>query len=262
MIDKNLIIEAKTKNGYISYYKNDIAFVNYLHKEDAIFETDLVMEHLLGIIKKSQVIVDGGAHAGSHTILYKSINPEAEVHAFEPQLKMFELLSYNIEQNNFNTVFLYNLALANKEFSTSLTTSVSDIHLNKNQEHARLENGELHKTVYDSISYGGESAFNLGGIGFGKGGEQISTVTIDSLNLQNCNFIKLDLEGAEPLALSGAIETIKKFYPAILFEHNYQQLSDELYQDFGASKKTSFEILFSLGYTISPVGIDNYLATR
>jgi FkbM family methyltransferase len=260
MIDKNLIVEAETQNGYIAYYKNDIAFVNHLQLENPIFETDIVMNHLADIVKGAKVIIDAGAHAGSHTILYKSINPDVTIHAFEPQLKMFELLSYNIKQNNFNDVFLYNLALANKAYTTRMATSVSDAHYDENHNHVMLENGELDYVVHTNISYGDDNVFNLGGVGFGEDGEEVSTVTIDSLNLEQCDFIKMDIEGAEPLALSGATETIKKFYPAILFEHNTQQLSNEMYQHFGASRETSFEILSSLGYEIAAVGTDNYLA--
>jgi FkbM family methyltransferase len=261
MIDKTLVIEAETKNGYIAYYKNDLAFVNHLEQEiPTIFETDLVTECLTEIIKESKVVIDGGAHAGSHTILYKNINPDVVVYAFEPQSKMFDLLSYNVKQNNLNHVFLHKVALANKAFTTKMGTSVTDVQYDENHEHVRLENGELLEAVYTNISYGDDNVFNLGGLGFGEDGEEVNTVTIDSLGLDQCDFIKLDLEGAEPLALSGAIETIKKFYPTILFEHNHHQLSDKLYDDFGASKKTSFEILLLLGYTITPVGTDNYLA--
>jgi FkbM family methyltransferase len=260
MIDKNLIVEAETSNGYIAYYKNDLAFVYSLNELGLIFETDLVMKHLAEIIKDSKVVIDGGAHAGSHTIIYKSINPEVVVHAFEPQSKMFDLLSHNVNQNNLSNVFLYDLALANKHSITRMGASVSDIVYDENLELVRSENGDICETTYTNISYGDDNAFNLGGLGFGTDGEEVETITIDSLNLDRCDFIKLDLEGAEPLALSGATETIKKFHPAIIFEHNHHQLSDELYKHFGVLRATSFEILLSLGYTITPVGTDNYLA--
>lgn len=260
MIDRNLIVEASTDKGYISYYKNDTAFVGHLEVMGGIFEIDLVMEYLLDIVKSSEVIIDGGAHAGSHTILYKSINPNAIIHAFEPQSKMFDLLSHNVKENNFSNVFLHNAALANRPHTVRMGTSVSDVCYDDNHEYVILENGELNQTVYTNISYGDDNLFNLGGLGFGEDGEEVQAVTIDGLNLDRCDFIKLDLEGAEPLALSGAIETIKKFHPTILFEHNHHQLSDEMYKHFGASKKTSFEILFLLEYRIDPIGIDNYLA--
>jgi FkbM family methyltransferase len=260
MIDKNLIVEAETRNGYISYYKNDVAFVDYLRLKKLIFETEIVMEHLSEIVKNSKVIIDGGAHSGSHTILYKSINPDIAVHAFEPQLKMFELLSHNVKQNKLDNIFLYNLALANKQNIAKMATSVLDIYHGSDGNTVILENGDLRTNIYTNISYGDDNIFNLGGLGFGEDGEEVKAVTIDSLSLNECDFIKLDLEGAEPLALIGATETIKKLHPTVLFEHNHHQLSDKIYEEFGAEKRTSFEILSSLGYSITPVGSDNYLA--
>jgi len=251
LINTDLIVEASTDRGYISYYKNDIAFVRNLEINGTIFETDLVTEYLSNIIKESLVVVDGGAHAGSHIILYKSINPDITIHAFEPQSRMFELLSHNINRNSFKNVFLYNLALANKDSAVEMGTSVVDIFYENNQEHT---------AVYADISYGDENTFNLGGLGFGVGGEEVKTTTIDKLSLERCDFIKLDLEGSEPLALLGATSTIKKFSPIILFEHNYHQLSEDLYKHFNVEKTTSFEILNTLGYAIEPIGTDNYLA--
>lgn len=260
MIDKNLIVELETPNGYMSYYKNDIAFVHSLQHNNKIFETDLVMQHLADTIRKATVVIDGGAHAGSHTILYKYINPDVIVHSFEPQSKMFELLFHNIEQNNLTNVFLHNFALANKDLTTKMSASVIDIVHDENHEPIRTEGGQLQEVVYTNISYGDDNLFNLGGLGFGEDGEEVKSVTIDSLNLEQCDFIKLDLEGSESLALFGALETIKKLHPTILFEHNHHQLSDKSYEEFGALKKTPFEILFSLGYSITPIEQDNYLA--
>ena len=47
----------------------------------------------------------------------------------------------------------------------------------------------------------------------------VTTVSIDNFiaanNINKVDFIKIDIEGAEPLALEGAIETIKKFRPKL-----------------------------------------------
>lgn len=48
----------------------------------------------------------------------------------------------------------------------------------------------------------------------------IPTITIDSLNLSECGFIKLDLQGYDYFALQGAVETIRRCKPVIMFEHD------------------------------------------
>jgi hypothetical protein len=71
---------------------------------------------------------------------------------------------------------------------------------------------------------------NFGGIGLGKGGENIKLVTVDSMNLDNIGFIHCDAQGSESFIFSRAIETIKKYRPVILFENN-KQYSKYLYNN-------------------------------
>lgn len=49
-------------------------------------------------------------------------------------------------------------------------------------------------------------------------GENIEAVTIDSLNFQKINFLKIDAEGMELNVLKGASSTIEKFHPIIYIE--------------------------------------------
>ena len=191
--------------GVISYYRNDRYFIEAL-ADGKFFDQDLVTEHLREIIAKSEVVVDAGAHAGSHSILYKSINPDLEIHAFEPQVKLFELLKKNVARNNLSNVYLYNQALAN----LSAVVRLSDVVVDKDQSY--------------EITYGTQSETNLGGVTLGHNGELVQTSTIDDLRLTTCDFIKLDLEGAESLAIIGAEETINEFKPVIVFEYNEKTL--------------------------------------
>lgn len=46
------------------------------------------------------------------------------------------------------------------------------------------------------------------------------TIKIDDLNLEECKFIKIDVEGREPKVLEGAQKTINRFRPYILCEIN------------------------------------------
>lgn len=60
----------------------------------------------------------------------------------------------------------------------------------------------------------------------GKG--PLPMITIDSLNLPACDFICLDVEGFEPLALRGAEATIRRCRPVIMIEE--KGLSERYYK--------------------------------
>lgn len=60
--------------------------------------------------------------------------------------------------------------------------------------------------------------FNCGAHRVSVGNGPLKMVTIDSLSLPACDAIWLDIEGAELLALRGAVETIAKFSPVIACE--------------------------------------------
>jgi len=51
-----------------------------------------------------------------------------------------------------------------------------------------------------------------------KAGNDIKVMPIDSLEVDDCDFIQLDIEGYEHLAILGAEQTIKRTYPVITLE--------------------------------------------
>jgi FlaA1/EpsC-like NDP-sugar epimerase len=44
--------------------------------------------------------------------------------------------------------------------------------------------------------------------------------TIDSFDLNNVSLIKIDVEGMELKVLSGAVDTLQRCQPVVLFEHH------------------------------------------
>lgn len=74
----------------------------------------------------------------------------------------------------------------------------------------------------------------------------VRMITLDSLNLDGVGLVKIDIQGAEPLALKGAEATLRRFKPVILIE-------EKPFGGKGASGsiehiKVSREILLSYGY--------------
>jgi len=74
----------------------------------------------------------------------------------------------------------------------------------------------------------------------GDGGCPI--MMIDSLYLDACDLLCLDIEGYEPMALRGAEQTIRKYRPVIMFEE--KGLSERYY---GVPAGTSEKWVLSLG---------------
>lgn len=70
----------------------------------------------------------------------------------------------------------------------------------------------------------------------------IPTLTIDSLGVEDCDLIQLDIEGAELFALQGAVKTIKHCRPVIVVELRGNAMA------FGHGDETVREYLDGFGY--------------
>jgi FkbM family methyltransferase len=77
-----------------------------------------------------------------------------------------------------------------------------------------------------------------------KAGNDVRVLTIDSFCVDNCDFIQLDIEGYEHLALLGAERTIKKTRPVITLELK------GLGSRYGYSDEDTINLLQDWGYEI------------
>jgi FkbM family methyltransferase len=220
------------KFGSIEYFDNDEEMLKQ-KQDNLFFEQNFVLDNLSDFIKASSVVLDVGAHCGSHTILYKRINPNCKIYAFEPQAAMYSLLVKNVKSNNLEDVHCYNNAVGH---------FVGDAEMNKFSE----DGSNAFKNAY----YDDENIFNLAGISIGSGGERVKMITIDSLKM-SCDFIKIDVEGYEPYVVSGAFETIKKCRPVICYENNHKSCDAEW---------TVSDMLHDIGYSIENSDGENWIA--
>jgi FkbM family methyltransferase len=98
----------------------------------------------------------------------------------------------------------------------------------------------------DKPGAGAMFEFELNNIGANHvvDGDEFKVITIDSLNLNDVDLIQFDIEGHEPLAVLGSIETIKRSYPVVCLE--LKGLSGR----FNFTDDETSQILFDLGYEI------------
>lgn len=139
-------------------------------------------EESLKYVKNFGVALDVGAHIGMWS--YDLCSRFEEVIAFEPHPLHFELLNKNIKFINFTS---YNYALGEKDD--------------------------------DFVFVGTDNPGNTGSVGIQKTGIKVPIKTLDSLNLEQVDYIKIDIEGYEQLFLLGALKTIKRCKPVIVLEN-------------------------------------------
>lgn len=107
-----------------------------------------------------------------------------------------------------------------------------------------LSNVVLHKVgLSDELGSFGYVKGENTGAGYLQGEGDIKVITIDSLELPSCGFLKADVEGFESRVLKGAEETIKAYNPVILIEEKGLGSKNHSLKDAEAS-----DFLASLGY--------------
>ena len=130
------------------------------------------------------IIIDVGAHIGYYTLLFaKLVGPNGHVYAFEASPKNFEILQINVQVNNYSNVTLIQKAVSNK--NEQIVFYMSGKHSNENF---------LFKpnSAYEEV--------------------KIKSVTLDDYfeDQKKIDFIKIDIAGAESLALDCMDSILKK----------------------------------------------------
>lgn len=174
--------QIKYQNNNINiFFLNDFI---YQHSGDTFFEIEM-LEKLISNNINFKNSIDIGANVGNHTNFFYNIGKAENVYSFEPIKENFEVLL----KNNPNKKNCYNLALSNYNgFGI----------MNNNSSY----NSGTSKLIYEVDNDENE----------------IQCITLDTLNLKDITFIKIDVEGHELFVLEGSKNTILKFKPDILIE--------------------------------------------
>ena len=194
--------------------------------------------NLLDRIKKNNpgnvIALDCGANIGVLTIEWaKFMTGWGEVYSFEAQEKIFYALAGNIAINNLFNVHAYNEALgANDGFLEIPTPNY--------QEPGSFGSFELKKKP--SNEFIGQE------INYEKL-VKVKLTSIDSLEFDRIDLIKIDVEGMEDELLLGAKNSIKKHKPVLIIEI------------IKSDKDGINRFLAKIGYKIFPIGM-NILAVH
>lgn len=174
-------------------------------------------------LTKEQIVLDIGAHVGQHSV-YLARRCK-QVYSFEPQLVNYDRLVKNCELNSLTNVTCFNIALYNKNCKMAVN-NVTGQYL---------------------INYAGSQACSLQ-LYENEGGD-VEARTLDSFGIENVSFIKCDTENTDLEVMEGAIETIKRCRPLIIFE-------DDTHRN-----QVRLNFFNALKYDIKEIAASNYLAT-
>lgn len=136
------------------------------------------------LVQGRKLAIDGGAHVGCWTRIMAEYFKE--VHAFEPHTKGYEYLVENC--GLIPGVSLHNAALMDRPCGIDIYAP-----------------GRTTLTA-TQVRYNPKS--------------MNTAVAIDQYDFEECSLLKLDVEGAELMALKGAEKTIERHKPFILVELN------------------------------------------
>lgn len=172
---------------------------NWLGKyEHNTFETYQLSEYKLAMkmVKNKRVAIDVGANLG--IMSYRMVKGFDYVHAFEPLF--YEYISKNVPSDNLK---IYPYAVGDEEKIETMRVGIY-----------RSGGSNIVKTKEENQTY-----------------QDVKVVRIDSFNIEDVDFMKIDVEDYELYALLGSINTIEKYKPTILIElqetnPNYKKILD------------------------------------
>lgn len=156
------------------------------------------------LVRPGMTVVEVGANIGVHTVqLAGLVGESGSVLAFEPQAVVFQLLCANVALNSILHVRCYQKGVGQKP-------------------------GSL---LVPPLDY--RQAANFGNVSLqpaspGERGERVDAVSLDSLQLPRCDFIKIDVEGMEWEVLQGAEGTIKQHHPTLYLECDQVEQSAQI----------------------------------
>jgi FkbM family methyltransferase len=165
-------------------------------------------------VRTGDTVFDIGANAGFYTLLASDlVGKLGHVYAFEPVPRNTEFLHKHIRLNRINNV-------------TVIESAVSD---------------RAGETSFDDSSGSATGHLNS------EGKLKVRTVAIDALisegEILPPNCMKIDVEGAEFLVLSGATSMLRNYHPTIFLATHGEQVHEQC-----------CELLKTLGYQIEGLG--------
>lgn len=185
-----------------------------------------IAEFMKRYLRPEMTFVDIGANQGELTLIAAKRLSKGQVLAFEPMPNIFAQLAHNVNLNGFSNVRLFPMGLFDRD-------------------------GSLPMYVKNDIAFGrvNEGVPSLFSTGSDRRELSVPLRRFDDVarecGLARLDVMKIDVEGAEMMALRGAERSIREFRPVIIAE-----ISEPNFRRAGYTTQDLTTYLGSLGYDI------------
>jgi FkbM family methyltransferase len=209
------------------------------------YETDLFIQAL----KPGMTVLDIGAHIGYYSLLAaRAVGPAGHVYSFEPEPRNNALLRKNIAANGLKNVNIIDVAASD-------AAGTHDFYLEKfNKGHHSFGKGSstaekitVKTDTVDHVlgSLSPDGVLQTHGVLTYEGMVQ-PLATLRAYDKPRVDLVKIDIEGAEPIAFRGMQETIARSPHLAIFAEVYPKAIERL----GGTAVAFLEQLTSYGFKL------------
>jgi FkbM family methyltransferase len=177
-------------------------------------------DFILSLLSNQDTFIDIGANVGYYSMLASKKITKGKIYSFEPEINNYQRLKDNIKLNGALNITAVHKACSDQNGMVVLSVAKDD---NKGLN-----------SIFLSDEYKSHT-------------QEIEAVTLDSFvksnNISNISLIKMDVEGAEFIALKGMKEVLTNLKPALVVEIVKNNL-----EAAGTSVEEFYTYLYRLGY--------------
>jgi FkbM family methyltransferase len=159
-----------------------------------------LLAYLAGAVRPGSVCIDAGANFGAVTMLLAgAVGPSGRVHAFEPVPAVRARLVEHVAANGFDAI------VAVHEEALAAENGTATFHVAADAEFNQGLGSLLHASRPGEMSEIPVRTLRLDDF-------------VERAKLERLDWIKMDVQGAEPLLLAGARRVLERFRPSLVLE--------------------------------------------
>ena len=186
-------------------WKHELDYLKYIKQSEVDGPIGMDVWTFSHFVKPGYIVLDAGANIGFTALLAERAGA-AEIHCFEPDLRLIERLKAHCQGDKF---FVYPMALGDNPCSLQLRLS------SQHNQGSTLSDIMIRK--FPDVFQGSESL-------------QVDVRTIDGIfGDKGFDFFKIDVEGAEISVLRGASSMLKSSLPSIIYIETYEEFFEEVH---------------------------------